>query len=291
MSRRRLACTAALAGLLVGLLAAPGVRAAPRATGRKPAGKPAPRTVPAEAALRQLVTASLLEFNKAVQAKDFTRFYASLSKLWQGQTTPDKLQMIFTEFIDKKVDIAPIAGSAPRFDGPAKIDKQGILSASGLYPVRPLPVRFKLDYIQESSAWKLVGINVEVAPVNSGGTKGVPADAELRTLVTDSLVQFNKAVQAKDFTQFYGSISNVWQDQTTPEKLKQIFQEFIDKKVNISGVADVAPNLDPRPTIDKRGVLVVAGEYPTTPAVVTFRLEYLKEAEQWKLVGINVSVK
>lgn len=288
---RRLACSAALGGSLIALLAVPAAWAAPAGAGRKPAARPAPKSVPSDAVLRQMVKRSLLEFNGAIQTKDFTRFYAGLAKLWQEQTTPDKLQEIFREFIDKQIDISPIGASTPRFNGPAKIDGQGILSASGLYPVRPLPVQFTLNYIQESGAWKLVGINVTVAPSSPSPSKAVPPDTELQPLVTDSLVQFNRAVQSKDFSSLYNSLSRVWQEQTTPEKLKKSFQEFIDKQVNISGVADAAPKLTPRPTIDNRGVLIVAGEYPTKPSTVNFRLEYLKEADQWKLVGINVTVR
>ena len=56
-----------------------------------------------EAELKKLTDATLLSFNGAVQSQDFTAFYESTAKLWQKETSPDKLKAAFKSFIDKKI--------------------------------------------------------------------------------------------------------------------------------------------------------------------------------------------
>ncbi len=41
----------------------------------------------------------------------------------------------------------------------------------------------------------------------------VPAEKELAGLTRESLLAFNKALQAEDFTSFHGYIAKVWQEQ------------------------------------------------------------------------------
>jgi hypothetical protein len=43
--------------------------------------------------------------------------------------------------------------------------------------------------------------------------------------------------------------------------------------------------------IDSDGVLIVQGYYPTTPHRIIFKLKYLEEESEWKLVGVDVNLK
>lgn len=104
---------------------------------------------------------TLLTFNKGVQAKDFTGFYKDIAKLWQEQTTPEKLQGLFQDFIDKELDISPIKKLEPVFNKPAEINSDDVLVVNGYYPTTPKRVVFKLQYLQEQGDWKLVGIKLD----------------------------------------------------------------------------------------------------------------------------------
>ena len=81
-----------------------------------------------------------------------------------------------------------------------------------------------------------------------------------------------------------------WQEQITPEKLREIFGDFIDKQVDISSITGVEPILTEPPEIDSNGILILQRYYPTHPARVNFRLKYLYEHPAWKLFGIQVNV-
>ena len=122
----------------------------------------APPKIPSEVELRAMTLESLLDFNKSVQAADFTILYDSLSKIWQDQTTPAKLKSLFQSFIDKEVDISPIKKVEPVFNKPAEIDSDEVLIVRGYYPTKPKRVIFQLKYYSENSDWKLVGIKIDI---------------------------------------------------------------------------------------------------------------------------------
>jgi hypothetical protein len=239
--------------------------------------------------LTTLTRDSLAAFNRAIQAKDFTAFHKQISQLWREQITPAKLKRIFQDFIDQEIDLAAIARLEPVFDEPAKIDSDGVLVVQGHYPTRPSAVQFRLKYVSEKSAWKLVGIKVDVKPAGDGGGK-VPTEREARALALESLLAFNRAVQAKNFTTFHKGIADVWRKQTTPAELQNAFNSFIEGEVDISPIADLQPVFDPAPGFDDDELLLLKGYYPTKPNKLRFKLRYIQEDGQWQLVNIAVNV-
>ena len=247
--------------------------------------------LPPDKELKALVFDSLFAFNKAVQEKSFAQFHEErLSPQFQKQFPLEKFTAAFQAFIDKGYDISNIAKSEPVFDTPPAIDSDGLLVLKGHYPTKPNKVTFKLTYVYESSAWKLMGINVQAIPFVEN-TGEVPTNKELKKLALDSLLLFNVAIQTKSFDNFYAKIAKLWQKEVTPEKLLQIFHSFIDKKVNIALIVKEQPDFDGTPTVNDDGILVLKGSYPTQPNKVFFELKYVFEDESWKLVGINVQVK
>jgi len=247
--------------------------------------------VPADKELKALVFDSLFAFNQAVLKKDFTQFHQErLASEFRKQFPLEKFAAAFQVFIDKGYDISNIAKSEPVFDGAPAIDSDGLLVVKGHYPTRPNKVTFKLIYVQESSSWKLMGINVQAIPFVEN-TGDVPSNRELKTLVLGSLLLFNDAIQAKSFDRFYSKIAELWQKEITAEKLQKVFQVFIDKEIDLSPITKVEPVFDGTPAVNADGLLVVKGSYPTKPSKVFFELKYVYEEESWKLGSINVQVK
>jgi hypothetical protein len=115
-----------------------------------------------------------------------------------------------------------------------------------------------------------------------------PAESELKSMTLSSLLAFNDGVQDKDFSDFYKDLAGLWKDQTTPEKLKTLFNDFIEKEINIEPIKKLQPVFNKDAKINSDGMLVIAGYYPTTPKRVVFELKYLDEKGDWKLAGINV---
>lgn len=119
----------------------------------------------------------------------------------------------------------------------------------------------------------------------------VPSDNEAQEMARATLLEFNKAIQNEDFTDFYDSISKTWQKEITPEKFKEAFSAFIEKKVDISGISSEDATFTTQPEVKKEqgfDMLTLEGEYDTKPSKTKFELKYIPEGNEWKLSRIRV---
>ena len=150
-------------------------------------------------------------------------------------------------------------------------------------------VPLKVSLIKESGTWRVSGVTLTAkAGVHVEEPKPMPTDDQLKEMAKTSLLDFNKSVKSKDFATFYATLSELWKGQTSPEKLKEAFKAFVDKHIDISSIAKSSPVFDQKPEINKDGVLVLDGYYPTKPIKVRFNLKYTYEHPNWKLIGIHV---
>ncbi len=153
-----------------------------------------------------------------------------------------------------------------------------------------IPVTMNL--IKEKGEWRVLGLTVArggIQPDVAG--KQLPPDDELSRLVTRTLLDFNGALQARDFIAFHAKVSEFWQRQIAPEQLETAFQPLIDREVDLAAIEHVAPIFREPPALDENGMLVLEGYYPTRQARVIFELTYTYEHPQWKLFGINVGLQ
>ena len=245
-------------------------------------------SLPADDELKALALDSLLSFNKAVQARDFTAFHKQISALWQAQATPTTLKNSFQSFIDLNTDISSIASEEPVFDGQPTIDSDGVLVFKGTYAATPI-VDFRLKYIYEKTAWKLIGIKVDARPAGDAGK--LPSEEEAKALVQASLLAFSAAVQTKSFVDFHKEIAVMWQEQITPEGLAESFASFLEGDVDLSDVARSEPTFEKPPATNEDGLLELKGVYLMKERKVLFDLAYLYEAPEWKMSKIDVNIR
>jgi hypothetical protein len=148
-----------------------------------------------------------------------------------------------------------------------------------------------MELVKEAGRWKVIYLSAPRAGVTTEQAgKTLPGDAAAERLALDSLLAFNQSVHSRSFVSFYQQISRLWQEQITPQKLDEIFADFINKQIDISSIEKVDPILTEAPTIDSDGILILEGYYPTYPAKTHFRLKYIYEHPAWKLLGIKVNV-
>jgi hypothetical protein len=120
--------------------------------------------VPDEEDVKSMTETSLTSFGRAVKKKDFSKFYEELAGVWQKQTSPEKLEEAFKDFLDKNIDLVSVVKEKePVFNHPAAIGDDDVLVIKGYYPTTPNRVIFQLKYLEEEGDWKLVGINVNLA--------------------------------------------------------------------------------------------------------------------------------
>jgi hypothetical protein len=250
-------------------------------------------TVPAEDELKAMASRSALLLARAINNKDFSEFYNATAKVWQSQTTPEALKETFIKYIEQNVDLTFVEGHSPEFSEKPSIDESGRLILKGYYPTQPSRLSFTIKFIRQESEWKLIGIHVslEEAPGSSSSTankKEIPAEDELVALTNRSMMLLAQAVSGDDFSDFYGSIATLWKQQITKEKLREQMAKFIEKKISLTIIEGVSPVFSEKPFFDKDGLLVINGHYPTKPYRVEFRLDFINEESQWRLLGFNV---
>jgi hypothetical protein len=158
-------------------------------------------------------------------------------------------------------------------DGSAHLDGSFSRKGDGTVPLY-------VTLIKEGEAWKVTSFRGQV-----------PELATIRDMVKMTLTDFNKAVQANDFTAFHKTLAMAFREQYSAERIKDAFQEFIERQINLSGALGLDPVFSPKPKIGDRQVLHVVGYYPSTPSRLYFDLKYVPEGGTWKLLAISVNVK
>jgi hypothetical protein len=147
-----------------------------------------------------------------------------------------------------------------------------------------LPASVGLMKIGET--WRVYGMTF-----NPDGPASAPKREEIEKLVRRSLLDFNQAVQRKDFSAFHATLSSAMRKKYTPAQIQGVFRIFIAQDIDISGIKSARPRFGPAPRLNDKGELAVNGRYPTRPSEVLFSLRYAREGGQWRLIGINVRVK
>ena len=115
------------------------------------------------------IKATTAEFANAISTEDFSGLYNEASTEFRSQYSEEDLKNGFSDFIRQKRNLLPILAKAismdPEYtDGPATRTEAGetVLSASGKYATKPLPITFKYEYVKRESKWWLLRIEVYV---------------------------------------------------------------------------------------------------------------------------------
>lgn len=153
-----------------------------------------------------------------------------------------------------------------------------------------LPIKVVL--VKEDGTWKILSVDIK-----SGLLQGedkintIPNDSELIKLTNDTMLSFANAIKNNNFPVFYSSISELWKNQATPEKFKEIFKGFIEAQVDLTILEGINPVFSDKPILGESGELLLSGYYLYKGSTITFELTYVFENPNWKLAGIKVSTK
>ena len=134
------------------------------------------------------------------------------------------------------------------------------------------------------------------APVKKAdaSTGQVPSSEQLQDLAKTTILDFNDALQTKDFSNFHRNISKPFQKEASPERFKQVFKAFIDAGIDFEEIRTMQANFTTPSTIDKSvggKQLKLKGNYATSPRRTNFELKYIPEEDEWKLISIEINTK
>jgi len=166
-----------------------------------------------------------------------------------------------------------------------------------------------LQAIKENGEWKIGSIQGPPAePVRYRTSRGLfgpireepeiladkPDDAEIKRLVTASILSLAQAIKTEDFDSFHREVASPWRDQTSTGVMRRVFRRFEERDVDLSVVKDLRLVFHQPPELQDRGpsrLLKVRGKFIGPRDVVEFDMTYWPEKTGWKLIGIWLGVR
>jgi hypothetical protein len=150
--------------------AAPATKPNPPAPA-KPAPKPAtpaPAAVtepqpPPQVSIEQvlyLIRSTLLTLNDANRSGNYSVLRDLAAPDFQAKNTAADLAQAFADLRGRKFDLFGAALLAPQLTAAPTIDAGGKLRLSGVFPTRPLQIKFDLVFEVSGGQWKLLGIAI-----------------------------------------------------------------------------------------------------------------------------------
>lgn len=171
--------------------------------------EPIAPALPSESQLQRLAEDTLILFNEAIQnGGDFTALYDEASDRWkyrgkdprelnyrgsdpsrkqevdpfndENRLTAAALHRAFEAAVAAKIDISPLKGTKMILSESARINSDGVLRLAGTFDCvvtqggdakLPRKLDFLLEYVFESSRWKLFGITVNLLIPKVTGTR------------------------------------------------------------------------------------------------------------------------
>lgn len=254
------------------------------------------KNMPEKQEIDMMVKKALVEFNQAVQKKDFSDFQSQLAKAFKDKFSPDDLKNAFQVFINKKIDFSDVSDSYIFLSQEAIYDSYGDLILKGFAIIDngyPNIVEFALDYRWENDKWKLIQIEVKTHQENT-----LPRVTLILNLIEKNLLLFNNCVQTKNFIPLRNAMTTKMQNQYSAEELRGIFKVFMDKEINFETVTGKHPYLIEYPDIVEPKTMNLKGEYHIDgnkskgiPAIVEFEFTFIKESGKWNISYVNINTK
>lgn len=126
----------------------------------------------------------------------------------------------------------------------------------------------------------------EATPVIKSAPSKPNQDQAIR-LVTTAMNAFITSKQEKSMEYFFHTVSKVWQDMTSVEKLNTAFSVVISDEADWSFLKTIQPSLL-KDGLSDRGDWVVVGVYPTKPKKLIFDQIFVNEDNTWKLAELKL---
>jgi hypothetical protein len=117
----------------------------------------------------------------------------------------------------------------------------------------------------------------------------MPDSDKIVLLLRNTLITLNDAVQTGNFTVLHDIGAPGFRETNSPARLSQNFADLASRRVDLSAVAVIAPQITEAPTLDQqKGMLHVKGYFPDQPVQIDFEMLYQAVGGQWRLFGLSV---
>jgi hypothetical protein len=152
---------------------------------------------------------------------------------------------------------------------------------------RPL----RLSLLEEEGVWRIDSIQPLRADADRDTPEAVlPTPIEAVTLIRDATGLFARGVVAGDFTELRDASAPELKAQFSVADLDTQFKAFVDNRINLLPLEEVAPNLSAEPAVDSDAIVRLVGYYPVAGGRVEFDYKFVYRYIGWRLISINVNV-
>lgn len=245
----------------------------------------ASKNMPSEQEQIQLLANTLLVLDEGIQQNNFSQLYREAAQSFKSMYSEEDVQQMFSALSVMKMDFSVPDEFLPEFDQPVRVDEDGLLRMKGAYDNRDGQRYFEMNYVLEKGIWKMAAIHVNWDHSSLSQSEHV-------RLVKETMQGFAAAVMAGDFNEFYNSrLADPFKAEYSKEKFQNIFQAFIDQKIDLRILEKYIPEFDEKPGLDAQGMLVLKGYFPTRPSIAIFDMKFIKVREDWKLMRLYINVK
>lgn len=117
----------------------------------------------------------------------------------------------------------------------------------------------------------------------------VPSEFTQRILIKSTLMTFHDAIVTNNFDVLHARAAAPFREKFSVDDLAKEFKPFVDNEITFIAFVD-AEHIDDEPAKVEEGVLTLLGHFQLKPGKVSYRLRYMIDGDQWRMVGINVNV-
>ena len=107
-----------------------------------------------------LIRATLLTLSDANRSGNYSVLRDLAAPEFQAKNTAADLAQAFADMRRRKVDLFAAALAVPQLTAAPAIHAGGKLHLSGLFPTRPLQIKFDLMFEASAGQWKLLGLAI-----------------------------------------------------------------------------------------------------------------------------------
>jgi hypothetical protein len=125
----------------------------------------------------------------------------------------------------------------------------------------------------------------------SSAENKVPNAMEQEVLIKASLLTLNDANLTGNYAVLHAKLSKPFREQFSPERLKQSFKDFADRKTDWEAIVAMPPVPTAKTHIDKSGALILRGFFDAGATHVVYELDFLPSEGEWKASNLTVRLK
>ena len=148
-----------------------------------------------------------------------------------------------------------------------------------------------VDFIKSQSEWKIQAINKPVSGLRTPREIAqMPSEKELIALTGNTMISFAQSLSQKNMQLLRDESSSLFKKQVSLKAFNDAYQSFFKFEDKLMILEKLSPQFTQNALINEDGVLIIQGQYPTTPNPLKFTSKYVYEGYGWKLLGLNVNI-